>query len=174
MSSWKSMAVGVLACGALVLALAWRISAPGPAQKVRPAPSFHLTDLQGHTRSLSSLRGHPTLVNFWATWCPPCRAELPEVEALAQSHPHCLQVLGVAMESGGPAQVASFAKRFHLSYPIVLDDGRTGEAYGVRAIPRSVLIDAQGRWTRTFQGKITRAEIQRALATLPAPIHGSC
>ena len=80
------------------------------------APIFTLPDLQGHAVPLASFKGRPVLVNFFATWCPPCRAELPELEALSQARPGCLAVLGVAENSGGAEQVSGFVKERKVTF----------------------------------------------------------
>ena len=134
------------------------------------APSFALPDLAGQPRSLASFRGRPALLNFWATWCPPCRAELPELRALAQTHLGCLDVVGIAEDSGSAGDLRAFAQANALEYPILLDDGSAGRAYGVTTIPRSVLIDAQGRVLHTFTGTITAAQVDETLARVGLPI----
>jgi cytochrome c biogenesis protein CcmG, thiol:disulfide interchange protein DsbE len=142
-----------------------------PPPSPRPqAPSFTLADLDGRPRSLESFRGRPVLVNFWATWCPPCRAELPELQATWRAHQTCLEVVGVTEDSGDAGEVRDFARKHGLEYPILLDDGSAGRAYGVATIPRSVLIDADGQVVGTFVGTVTRASVEKALQGLAAPI----
>jgi thiol-disulfide isomerase/thioredoxin len=86
-----------------------------PREPGLSAPAFALPDVEGRSLSLGSLRGRPVLLNFWATWCPPCLAELPALEALAQAHPDCLQVVGIAESSGGADQIAAFARERRLT-----------------------------------------------------------
>lgn len=134
------------------------------------AASFALPDLDGRTRSLESFRGRPVLVNFWATWCPPCRAELPELQQTWRAHQSCLAVVGITEDSANAEEVRAFARERGLDYPILLDDGSAGRAYGVTTIPRSVLIDAEGRVMGTFVGPVTRAGVERALTALSPPV----
>ena len=140
------------------------------AQAHAAAPSFSLADLDGRTRSLESFRGKPVLVNFWASWCPPCRAELPELQALWSAHQGCLDVVGIAVSSGSPDELRAFVRSRGIGYPILLDDGSASGAYRVGGIPISVLIDAQGRVLGEFDGGITRAGVERALSSLQPPI----
>lgn len=157
-----------ISLAALVAVLAWRMLHGAdltPAARAEAlAPSFTLVDLDGRTRSLESFRGRPVLVNFWATWCPPCRMELPELQATWSAHQGCLDVVGVAESSGGADDLRAFVREHGIGYPILLDDGSAGRAYGAATIPRSVLIGADGRIVGTFVGAVTRAGIETALA----------
>ena len=142
-----------------------------PPREAVAAPAFTLLDLQGRPVSLASLRGRPVLVNFFASWCPPCRAELPALQALALSHPDCLQVVGVAESSGDAPAVAAFARERGVTYPVLLDDGTAGVSYSVVTLPHSVLIDGEGRVAGTFDGEVTRTGVEKAVhaIALPAP-----
>ena len=135
-----------------------------PAHK--PAQGFSLPDLQGNRVALADYAGRPVLVNFWATWCPPCRAELPELEKLAQEKPGCLAVLGVAIESGSAAEVAAFVRERGLTYPILTGGESAASAYGVVTLPHSVLIDASGRAVGVYRGQLTREGVGKDVAAL--------
>ncbi len=144
---------------ALVLGVAWinltRLSQEANAQNrtlSAPmtgflAPDFTLSTTDGEQISLSMLRGTPVVVNFWATWCPPCRAEMPALERLWQQYDkRSLMVLGV--DQGESAQaVEQFGRgTVGTTFPLLLDSRlRVGALYGVRALPTTFFIDAQGR-----------------------------
>jgi cytochrome c biogenesis protein CcmG/thiol:disulfide interchange protein DsbE len=133
----------------------------------QPEP-FTLEATNGTSLALASLRGRVVAVNFWATWCPPCLRELPELAAARQRDGgRCLEVVGVAEESPSDA-VAEAAGR--LPYPVVIDP-RAGLAstWGVSAYPRTFLLDREGRLARVFDGAIDRAELERAAAPLLDP-----
>ncbi len=111
------------------------------------APDFTLTALDGSTVQLSSLRGKPVIVNFWATWCPPCRAEMPELEEVWQKYKRGdLMLLGVN-QGENAATVNRFKQQIvDFSFPVLLDTRReVGSLYGVRAMPTTFFIDAAGR-----------------------------
>lgn len=133
------------------------------------APAFSLPDAHGKTVSLKSFRGEPVLLNFWATWCPPCLSELPVLEAAAKEKPHCLHVLGITESVESPAALTQFAKEHQLSYPLLIDGNQVAGLYGVRAHPYSVLVDGEGRTVQTFLGPVTRAQLDQALANVKAP-----
>ncbi len=163
--SFIPVALGALAVLAVVQARAGAGLRP-PREPGASAPAFTLPDLHGQKLALTSLRGRPVLVNFFATWCPPCRAELPELEALAQAHPDCLEVVGIAENSGSADEIAVFARDRRLTYPLLLDDGSAGASYSVVNIPHSVLIDSDGRIAGTFDGTVTRSGVEKAVHSI--------
>ena len=138
----------------LLLCLSLLVPGPGsaaadgldPAGKPQ-APDFTLADLRGEPVRLSDLRGRVVLLNFWATWCMPCRDEMPSMQRLWQTYrDRGLTVLAVSTDTGGKKRVANFARRLELSFPILLDsDGQVSDRYQVSGVPASFLIDRQGR-----------------------------
>jgi peroxiredoxin len=111
------------------------------------APDFALTTLEGERAQLSDLRGSPVIVNFWATWCPPCRAEMPELEAVWRQYKDTgLVLLGVDQAESANV-VAQFARgALGVTFPILLDTNlAVRDQYAVRALPTTVFIDAAGR-----------------------------
>jgi len=136
--------LGVAAAFALPsLARASHIVRPWPAAK--PVPALALTDLDGKAWTLAALKGRPVLLNFWASWCEPCRAEMPSLELLATRHERAgLTVLAVNYKEALPA-IHRFLEALPFSLPILLDpDGDAASVWTPRAFPTTVLIGRDG------------------------------
>jgi len=116
-----------------------------PLKQKTPISDFSLPALSGETRSLSSFKGKVVLLNFWATWCPPCRAEMPSMEKLYTSlKGKDFEILAVNLQED-PKTVKEFVTKNGYTFPILLDSsGKTGSVYGVRGIPTTYLIDKEG------------------------------
>ncbi len=166
MKAWLKLALAGVAA-VVVAQVMVRRSGRVPATGSTP-PSFTLRAADGAEVKLAGLRGKVVLVNFWATWCPPCLRELPELSAAREvDGGRCLEVLGVVEESAGD-DVAAAARR--LPYPVVLDPhAEVATAWGVTAYPRSFLLDREGRLAQVFEGALDRGQIEAATAPLLAP-----
>jgi thiol-disulfide isomerase/thioredoxin len=115
-------------------------------------PSGSMTDLQGSEWRLPALRGRVVLLNFWASWCEPCKEEMPSLQALADRHADRLVVLTINLKES-PEAIARFVRSSGLHLPVVRDaDGSLARAWGVRIYPSTVLIDAQGRVRSVVRG----------------------
>jgi len=123
----------------------------------------------GGERSLASFRGKPVVLNFWASWCDPCRSEAPLLERAQQRlERRGGTVLGVTFRDASPDSQA-FVRRFRLTYPSVRDvDGKLAKEYGTRALPETFVIDARGRVVDLKRGAVDRAFLDRALARVGA------
>jgi len=176
MKSWPNLILLVLLAVAVAGFLARRSHGAGAATSGQPAPALELADTEGRVVSLADLRGQVVAVNFWASWCPPCRQEIPDLAQIyAAHHRECFELLGVAEESGGRDEVVQAARKLGISYPILLDaERKAGEAFRVPAYPRTYLIDAQGRIRSVFRGAVDREEFERALAPLLDDPHATC
>ena len=117
----------------------------------KPAPDFVLSTLDGEPVRLSDFRGQTVVLNFWASWCPPCRAEMPEFQALWEergpSGSNDLVILAVDfLPEDSVSAAAAFVEDFELTFPILFDteDGEVAQRYGVRGLPATFFIDADG------------------------------
>ncbi len=110
------------------------------------APNFQLRDMEGRMVALSDLRGKVVLLNFWATWCGPCRIEMPAMEELYRTYPRKdFEILAVATDAQGTAVTRPFQQEHHLTFPILHDaDFRVGLTYGARTLPMTFMVDRQG------------------------------
>jgi thiol-disulfide isomerase/thioredoxin len=136
------------------------------------AIDFTFADLAGQTRRLSAVQGQPVLVNLWATWCYPCRSELPSMQALyAAYRERGLVILAIASDAGGRDTVAPFAQAYGLTFPILLDPQNSlGSRLKTPGIPTSYILDKQGRIVTLEVGARdwNKASVRHLLDTLLA------
>jgi thiol-disulfide isomerase/thioredoxin len=140
-----------LLTGVLLFALALFVSScarpsseRGALEIGRPAPTFDLTDLDGHKISLDQFKGKVVMLDFWATWCNPCRKSMPILENLQKEYVKTMVLLAINLEESGDV-VKDFMREENLHSQVLLDEeGSVGQAYGAQEIPMQVLIDKQG------------------------------
>lgn len=129
----------------------------------RPAPTFRLVSLDGTTVDLAALRGRPVVLNFWASWCIPCRDEAPLLRAAQERYQPNLAFLGVVYQDSA-ASAQAFVDRYGIAYPSLLDpDGRTALDYGVYGIPETYFIAADGTIRAKQIGPLDAASLERQI-----------
>jgi cytochrome c biogenesis protein CcmG/thiol:disulfide interchange protein DsbE len=128
----------------------------------QPAPEFSLQSLDGNTVRLADYRGKAVLLNFWATYCQPCKIEMPWFVELQKKYgPEGLQIVGVAMDDVSQQEIAKFAKEMGVNYPILIGKESVGDAYGgVQFLPSSFYIDRNGKVVDRVFGLKGRGEIE--------------
>jgi peroxiredoxin len=179
MMSRRILAMALVGTGLVVIGVAAWLLLPGliaggqteltatPAQVSYPAPDLSLTDLQGNPVSLSDYRGQTVLVNNWATWCPPCKEEMPELQAFYEAHKD-LNFTIVAIEAGEPAnEVADFVRRYGLTFPVWTDPTlKATAAFRNPGLPSSYVIDASGRVRLAWAGAISQEALEQYVTPL--------
>jgi len=141
------------------------------------AADFNLQDLEGHPVSLSSMRGKVVFLNVWATWCAPCREEMPSIESLYNEFKsdQGFVVLAVSQDTEGSKAVRPFVEQNHFKFTVVLDPrNEVGETYGVNGIPESFIIGRDGRIVAHHVGPYdwSNPDIRQALQELMKSKHG--
>src|SRR6185369_3389995 len=137
----------------------------------KPAPLFTATDLDGRQINMASLRGKVVIVNFWATWCGPCRAEIPDLVALQEKYKDTLQVIGISEDEAGVDVVKRFAAEHRVNYPVVMMTPEIEKLFtGIGALPTSFILDRESRVVQKHVGMLTARTTEsetRHLAGLP-------
>ena len=168
MNHWKRMS------GALLVLLVLVVGCSGPGEAVPQginqgsrARDFELESLDGSKVSISDYEGSVVLVNLWATWCSPCRAEIPDLEAAYQAHKdEGFVILGVNIEEP-QENVAPFVQEFDMSYPVLLDkDGELMKIYRAQGLPMSFIVGADGVIQVRHMGYLAGDQLESYLANL--------
>lgn len=157
-----AVVIALMLVAGLRMARHSRTSSPSADLKGEMAPDFSLQSLDGKTVRLSDYRGKAVLLNFWATWCAPCKIEMPWfVELQKQYGPDGLQIVGVAMDDASPKEIGDFAKEMGVNYPVLIGKEAVGDAYGgVQFLPESFYIDRSGKVLDKAFGLKGRGEIE--------------
>jgi peroxiredoxin len=146
-----------------------RTSDPAPSAANNPAnsqadmaPPFELKTLDGRTLKLSDLRGKVVVLNFWATWCAPCRVETPWlVELYRQYQRKGLEIVGVSLDDGGTHPVEKFVQEMKVNYPVLMGSNSVSDSYGgLRFLPQTFFIDRDGRIERHTIGLTSRSDLE--------------
>ena len=174
-SAYLLIGAAALAAGAAISLYRDQGRAPAPAveQTDLPLIDYPLTGLDGSTRYLREWKGKTLLVNFWATWCAPCREEIPMLQKVRESHRHRnFEVIGVAFDEKQP--VVAFRDEFGVTYPLLLalEDpfsllGSSGNDVG--GLPHTVLLNGDGSVTASHTGILTEDQLEAWLRNLPSP-----
>jgi thiol-disulfide isomerase/thioredoxin len=180
----RNLRMGLLLAGGILLMagstfLVWRAgqaaqttqaSASTPvirlASNPEPAPRLVIHDLAGQVTSMDDLKGKVVLVNFWATWCPPCRAEIPALIELQEKHRDRLQIIGIS-EDDDLEDVHEYVKKMGINYPVVMATPELIAAYGgVAALPTTFVVDTEGRIVQRHLGLLNAADTDREIRAL--------
>jgi peroxiredoxin len=132
------------------------------------APQFELKDVNGRIVRLSNYRGKVVLINFWATWCPPCRAEMPELVRLQREHARRgLQIIGITYPPESKTRVRRFARSLKVNYPIILGTRQIKTRFSSEeTLPLTVVIDREGKVSDIISGILLRQEFDEKIKPL--------
>ncbi len=128
------------------------------------APDFTLETMDGEPLRLSDLQGRIVVLNFWATWCPPCRYEIPYFIEMQDEYADDVVFVGVSIDEGGWDDVRPFAEEYGINYPLLLDDGVVSEEYGgAYVLPTTFVLDREGRIEVFAPGMVREAELRQVI-----------
>lgn len=135
---------------------------------LKTAPDFALKSLEGETIKLSDYRGKVVILDFWATWCPPCRMGIPDFTQLFREYSgRGTVILGVSVDRNGDKILPPFVKQYKINYPILLSDGKVEKAYGdIAAIPTTFVIDRKGEIYRRYVGYQPKSTFEKDINSL--------
>lgn len=155
--------VPAVAVVAVVGLIAFEVLSAGSDDKAKPAPALPTAVLQAPRATLAGLRGKPALINFWASWCDPCRKEAPELERFDRSLHGAARLVGVDYtDQAGAAR--GFIHRYGWTFPVLSDpNGTYGARYEFSGLPTTVVLDPRGRIVQTLRGPQTLADLRAAL-----------
>jgi cytochrome c biogenesis protein CcmG, thiol:disulfide interchange protein DsbE len=146
--------------------VAAEIATSGGGQASRPAPALPAEVLSGHRVDLASLRGKPVLVNFWASWCGPCKQEAPELRRFDATIGHRASLVGVDWNDR-PDNARAFISQSQWRYPVLRDPtGEVGNAYGLNGLPTTFVLDSSGEIVQMLQGPQTVSSLNQALSAV--------
>jgi peroxiredoxin len=155
---WTAIAV-------LVITFYRRVAPTVKFEDLGPAPALEMVDLEGELVRLSDLRGQVVVVNVWATWCPPCRIEMPGFVQLQEEFEGTVQFLGLSMDRE-PEDVRRFAERVEINFPLLVGRNSGGNGYNTPVLPTTFLIDRDGRVRYRHEGLFLSHAMRRALRAL--------
>lgn len=147
-----------------LVALATGCGAPDPGTPGPPAPEFHLERLDGGELSLEDFRGKTLVLDFWATWCVPCLAQIPILNAFNEAHAEEVAVVGVSVDAEGRDAVEEFTQQVPIDYPVLFGDEALARSYGAPGFPALAVVDAEGRIDSLHVGLITADDLEAAVA----------
>jgi cytochrome c biogenesis protein CcmG, thiol:disulfide interchange protein DsbE len=146
-----------------------RLISVKPAAQRTPMPAFEWPSMAGHKWSLAEHRGKIILVNFWATWCHPCRQETPDLVRVYERYKgRGITIAAVTMDDDPREVVPKFAERYGMEYPVLIPPPGAGITEGIESLPTSFLVDRQGRVARTWVGMLREEELVKNIEELLA------
>jgi thiol-disulfide isomerase/thioredoxin len=163
----KNILIALLVLGVLWFVLPWEQDLLG-AQGLRATPDFILKDLSQKKIRLNDFKGKVVILNFFATWCPPCRAEIPELNKLYRlNKDKGLVVLGISLDmDASPQGLVTFVKDMKITYPVLMGTTDLAEKYQVNGVPTTILINREGKAQTRYDGLVPASRLEKDLSTL--------
>jgi thiol-disulfide isomerase/thioredoxin len=160
--------VKMVALFAALLAVAILAGCSTPSKPASAVPQFSLSSLEGKTVAMKDLSNKVVIVDFWATWCGPCREEIPHLNELySELKGKGLEIVGISMDTDGTDGVKDFAREFRIQYPIVMGDEKVAESFGgIIGLPTTFVIDRQGKIAKKYIGLPPAGDMRKVVKEL--------
>lgn len=137
------------------------------ASSAQTAPDFTLTDINGKKISLSQFKGKVVVLDFWATWCPPCRRGIPDLVAIKKQYGDKIEIIGISVDQESATEVPGFVKDYKINYPVVYGNYEVTQKYGgIRSIPTSFVIDQEGNIVDQHVGLVPKTVFTEKIDSL--------
>jgi cytochrome c biogenesis protein CcmG, thiol:disulfide interchange protein DsbE len=172
MTGRRWIAYAWIAAAFVVMTFVWHFGGMGaggitPVGERKAMAEVVLTELDGKTWRLAEHRGQVVLVNYWATWCGPCREEMPGLVRLSRElGPQGLAVVGVALDEGGEEKVKRFVEELRVDYPVVMPEKMSQVEFGLEGLPATVLVDREGRVAKIYVGAVREPDFRADVEAL--------
>ena len=159
---------------AAMLAAAALAGCSAPAKPASDVPQFSLTSLEGKTVAMKDLANKVVIIDFWATWCGPCREEIPHLNELySELKSKGLEIVGISMDSDGTDSVKDFVREFRMQYPVVMGDEKLAESFGgLIGLPTTFIIDRSGKIAKKYIGLPPADDMTKIVKDLVAGVAG--
>ena len=166
---WGFVALAVLLGGFAWYHATSQAGGIAPVSERKPMPALELAQLGGGEWRMADHRGQVVLINYWATWCGPCREEIPGLGRLSQGlGPRGLAVVGVSIDKGGRDKVRGFVNDFKVPYPVAFPDPLSQMEWGMAGVPTTILVDREGRVAKSYVGAVREADFRKDVEVLLA------
>ncbi len=164
----------MVALFAALLAVSVLAGCTTPASPASDVPQFSFSSLEGKTIAMKDLGNKVVIVDFWATWCGPCREEVPHLNTLySELKGKGLEIVGISMDTDGTDSVKDFAREFRMQYPIVIGDEKVAESFGgIIGLPTTFIIDRNGRIAKKYIGLPLADDMTKIVKDLVGGVSG--
>lgn len=165
MDKVKKIVLGVILFTAVAACGLYSSNFTHTASAANAAPSFTVTNMRDKSVSLASLKGKPVFVNFWATWCPPCVKEMPDIQKMYEKYGDKIQFVTINIDAN-KKEIKAFMDKHGFTMPVMMDsDGSASAAYSLQAIPVSYIIDSEGNLLNQHLGAMNYSELENFITS---------
>ena len=146
----------------IIILLSFCTGGEKAGKELETPPQFTLKDLNGFETSLDDYRGKVVFINFWATWCPPCRTEIPGfVEIYQEYKDKGMEILGISLDRITPESLLNFVRKYKINYPVLVGTQKVAQDYNIQAIPTTFIVDRNGKLRYKHTGFMNKKSLKK-------------